>query len=118
MKRHKSFYNLLKRNGLRRLGEARRFADDGLTALCDTLGRTTEFNDHGDDDMDAPSPFPVFRFGEFQFDRRGGGLFRIAGDRTAVAVPLGSRAVDLLAVLLERQGVAAGGGSSRSTASG
>jgi len=54
--------------------------------------------------MDAPSPFPVFRFGEFQFDRRGGGLFRIAGDRTAVAVPLGSRAVDLLAVLLERQG--------------
>jgi DNA-binding winged helix-turn-helix (wHTH) protein/tetratricopeptide (TPR) repeat protein/type II secretory pathway predicted ATPase ExeA len=46
----------------------------------------------------------MFRFGEFLFDRRRGGLFRIGGDGAPLAVPLGSRAVDLLAVLLEHHG--------------
>lgn len=54
--------------------------------------------------MDAPRPHSVFSFGKFRFDRRAGGLFRIADDVTRVAVPLGSRGLDLLELLLERHG--------------
>lgn len=68
------------------------------------LRRLAEFKDSGDNAMDVPIPSPVFRFGEYRFDRRGGGLFRIAEDGMRVRVPLGSRAIDLLAVLLECQG--------------
>ncbi len=54
--------------------------------------------------MDAPSPPEIFVFGEFRFDRRSGGLFRCAGDRKPDPVTVGSRALDVLGVLVARHG--------------
>jgi DNA-binding winged helix-turn-helix (wHTH) protein len=54
--------------------------------------------------MDVPASYSAFSFGEFRFDRRGGGLFRAGDDGAWVGVPLGSRALDLLELLLERRG--------------
>jgi TolB-like protein len=46
----------------------------------------------------------IFLFADFRFDRAGGGLFR-RDDRGAFApVTIGSRALDLLAVLIQRRG--------------
>jgi TolB-like protein len=52
--------------------------------------------------MSASSDF--FLFAEFRLDRAGGGLFRRDGQGCFVPVTVGSRASDLLAVLIERQG--------------
>jgi hypothetical protein len=47
----------------------------------------------------------VFLFEDFRFDRRGGGLFRRDDDGLFTAVAIGSRGLDILAVLIERAGV-------------
>ncbi|MBV9587694.1 MAG: winged helix-turn-helix domain-containing protein, partial [Alphaproteobacteria bacterium] len=54
--------------------------------------------------MDGLGSADIFLFEGFRFDRPSGGLFRL--DETGVAAPvaLGSRALDLLGLLLERQG--------------
>jgi DNA-binding winged helix-turn-helix (wHTH) protein len=54
--------------------------------------------------MPAPSPFTVFAFDRFRFDKSGRRLIRqdAAGDWQPVAI--GARALDALAVLLERHG--------------
>ena len=46
----------------------------------------------------------TFRFEGFRLDRRGGGLFRETDDGNPVPVAAGSRALDLLGVLVERHG--------------
>jgi TolB-like protein len=46
----------------------------------------------------------IFLFAEFRLDRAGGGLFRRDGQGCFAPVTVGSRACDLLAVLIERQG--------------
>jgi TolB-like protein/DNA-binding winged helix-turn-helix (wHTH) protein/Flp pilus assembly protein TadD len=43
-------------------------------------------------------------FQGFRFDRRGGGLFRRGENGAEISVGLGSRALDILALLLERRG--------------
>ena len=54
--------------------------------------------------MDAIANSEIFLFERFRLDRRGGGLFR--ADREGVFVPMtiGSRALDVLSVLVERYG--------------
>jgi DNA-binding winged helix-turn-helix (wHTH) protein len=49
-----------------------------------------------------PASSDIFLFADFQLDRTGGGLFR--RDRHGVFAPvaIGSRAIDLLAALIER----------------
>ena len=54
--------------------------------------------------MDVPRPSDVFAFGQFRLDRRGGGLFRCAAGSNPAPVNLGSRALDVLGVLIERHG--------------
>ena len=54
--------------------------------------------------MDAPSPSDVFLFGDFRFDRRSGGLFRCSEGGNAAHVTIGSRALDVLGVLIARRG--------------
>ncbi|HEY2620673.1 MAG TPA: winged helix-turn-helix domain-containing protein [Acetobacteraceae bacterium] len=54
--------------------------------------------------MTAPNPSGIFVFGEFRFDRRSGGLFRCAGDGKPDPVTIGSRALDVLGVLVARHG--------------
>jgi adenylate cyclase len=44
------------------------------------------------------------RFGGFLLDRSAGGLFRLDEDGSPVLLPIGSRALDVLCVLVERQG--------------
>lgn len=46
----------------------------------------------------------IFLFEGFRLDRRGGGLFRQAESGAFVPVPIGSRALDVLGVLIERAG--------------
>jgi class 3 adenylate cyclase len=46
----------------------------------------------------------VFLFGEFRLDRAGGGLFRRNADGVFVPVAMGSRALEILAALVERRG--------------
>jgi DNA-binding winged helix-turn-helix (wHTH) protein len=47
----------------------------------------------------------VFIFGKFRLDRRGGRLFREGEDDNGlVSVALGSRALDILTLLVERRG--------------
>ena len=46
----------------------------------------------------------IFLFGEFRLDRAGGGLFRRDADGVFIPVPIGSRALEILAVLVERRG--------------
>ena len=50
----------------------------------------------------APSDF--FLFEDFRLDRRGDGLFRCNGADTFEPVAIGSRALDILGVLIERAG--------------
>jgi class 3 adenylate cyclase/predicted ATPase len=46
----------------------------------------------------------IFSFGEFRLDRAGGGLFRRDADGHFVPVATGSRALEILAALVERRG--------------
>jgi adenylate cyclase len=54
--------------------------------------------------MDTESPPDIFLFEEFRFDRRGNGLTRYAADGELQPVSLGSRALAILGVLVERSG--------------
>jgi adenylate cyclase len=54
--------------------------------------------------MDASSPLDIYLFGDFRLDRRGGGLFRCAEVGGPVPVKIGSRAIEILGVLVERHG--------------
>jgi DNA-binding winged helix-turn-helix (wHTH) protein len=54
--------------------------------------------------MDASSPPDIYLFGDFRLDRRGGGLFRCAEVGSPVPVRIGSRAIEVLGVLVERHG--------------
>ena len=54
--------------------------------------------------MDAASPPDIYLFDDFRLDRRGGGLFRCAEAGAPVPVSIGSRALDVLSVLVERHG--------------
>src|ERR1700737_1235589 len=54
--------------------------------------------------MRMASSSEIFLFGEFRLDRAGGGLFRRGADGVFVPVAIGSRALEILAVLVERQG--------------
>ena len=46
----------------------------------------------------------IYLFADFRLDRAGGGLFRRNGSGAFAPVTIGSRALDLLAVLIERRG--------------
>jgi TolB-like protein/DNA-binding winged helix-turn-helix (wHTH) protein/Tfp pilus assembly protein PilF len=54
--------------------------------------------------VDAPNPRDIFAFGQFRLDRSSGGLFRCDGDGDPVPVTIGSRALEVLGVLIERHG--------------
>jgi TolB-like protein/DNA-binding winged helix-turn-helix (wHTH) protein/Tfp pilus assembly protein PilF len=54
--------------------------------------------------MDALSADEVFLFEGFRLDRQGGGLFRTDENGALVPVPVGSRALDLLILLVSRRG--------------
>lgn len=54
--------------------------------------------------MDALTTADVFLFEGFRLDRRGGGLFRRDKAGVFAPVPIGSRALDVLGVLVERPG--------------
>jgi DNA-binding winged helix-turn-helix (wHTH) protein len=54
--------------------------------------------------MKTPASSDAFLFADFRFDRAGGGLFRRDGHGAFAPVTIGSRALDLLAVLIERRG--------------
>ena len=54
--------------------------------------------------MDALASPDVFLFGRFRLHRRGGGLLRQDAAGTWAPVEIGTRAVDVLAVLIERRG--------------
>jgi adenylate cyclase len=54
--------------------------------------------------MEALASSEVFLFEDFRLDRRGGGLFRRDDDGAFAAVPIGSRGLDILGVLIERAG--------------
>src|SRR5215813_6009624 len=54
--------------------------------------------------MDALTADEIFLFEGFRLDRRAGGLFRAGENGVLVPVPLGSRALDLLILLVRRQG--------------
>ena len=51
-----------------------------------------------------PASSDTFLFAEFRFDRAGGGLFRRDEQGASAPVTIGSRALDLLAVLIDRRG--------------
>src|SRR5215468_9923971 len=46
----------------------------------------------------------ILLFGEFRLDRAGGGLFRRDAEGVFVPVAIGSRALEILAALVERRG--------------
>src|ERR1700733_6684945 len=46
----------------------------------------------------------IYLFADFRFDRASGGLFRRDGSTTFAPVKIGSRALDLLTVLIEQRG--------------
>ena len=52
--------------------------------------------------METPSD--VLLFDRFRLDPRGGGLFRCADDGAEIPIALGSRALDILALLIDRRG--------------
>ena len=54
--------------------------------------------------MDAPVTHDLFEFEEFCLDRRSGGLFRRDAAGGLTPVPIGSRALDVLGVLVSRPG--------------
>ena len=58
----------------------------------------------GRGNMQALAARDIFLFTNFRLDRRSGGLFRRGKDGVEVLVVLGSRALDILALLLDRRG--------------
>jgi DNA-binding winged helix-turn-helix (wHTH) protein len=54
--------------------------------------------------MDAPASSEIFLFEGFRLDRRGGGLFRKDDADADAPVAVGSRALDILGVLIGRAG--------------
>ncbi len=58
----------------------------------------------GSEAMDAPAPVDVVTFGVWRFDRRLGRLFRQKGPGDWVPVAIGSRAQDILGVMLQDPG--------------
>jgi adenylate cyclase len=54
--------------------------------------------------MDAVTRREIFEFGRFRLDLRAGGLFRVRDERPGEPVALGSRALDVLHVLVSRSG--------------
>jgi len=54
--------------------------------------------------MQGLAPSAIFRFEDFRLDRRGGGLFGCNGAGTFEPVAIGSRALDILGVLIEQAG--------------
>jgi TolB-like protein len=54
--------------------------------------------------MKMPASSDICLFADFRFDRAGGGLFRRDDHGAFAPVTIGSRALDLLAVLIERRG--------------
>ena len=54
--------------------------------------------------MDGPAPHPSWRFGRFVFDPSNGGLFRLSEAGTRELVPIGGRALDVLATLVTDPG--------------
>src|SRR5271155_2825882 len=54
--------------------------------------------------MDAPATSEIFQFEGFRLDRRSGGLFRKDHDSADAPVAIGSRALDILGVLIARAG--------------
>jgi TolB-like protein len=54
--------------------------------------------------MKMPTSSDTYLFAHFRFDRAGGGLFRRDNQGEFAPVTIGSRALDLLAVLIERRG--------------
>jgi adenylate cyclase len=54
--------------------------------------------------MDALTADEIFLFEGFRLDRRAGGLFRADENGVLIPVPLGSRALDLLVLMVRRQG--------------
>jgi class 3 adenylate cyclase/DNA-binding winged helix-turn-helix (wHTH) protein len=54
--------------------------------------------------MKVSASSEIFVFGDFRLDRAGGGLFRLDDQGAFAPVTIGSRALDLLTVLIERRG--------------
>ena len=54
--------------------------------------------------MDTLIAVDVFQFGNYRLDRRAGGLFRRDENGSFVPVAIGSRALDVISVLIERHG--------------
>ena len=54
--------------------------------------------------MQTLAPSEIFQFEDFRLDRRGGGLFRCNDADTLELVAIGSRALDILGVLIARAG--------------
>ena len=54
--------------------------------------------------MKTPASSDTYLFADFRLDRAGGGLFRSDDHRAFAPVTIGSRALDVLAVLIERRG--------------
>jgi DNA-binding winged helix-turn-helix (wHTH) protein len=54
--------------------------------------------------MHGLAPSDIFLFEDFRLDRRGGGLFRCNGAGKFEPFAIGSRALDILGVLIERAG--------------
>jgi DNA-binding winged helix-turn-helix (wHTH) protein len=54
--------------------------------------------------MDALASSEVLLFEDFRFDRRAGGLFQRAADGAFTAVPISSRGLAILCVLIGRAG--------------
>jgi DNA-binding winged helix-turn-helix (wHTH) protein len=54
--------------------------------------------------MQGLAPSAIFQFEDFPLDRRGGGLLHCNGARKFEPVAIGSRALDILGVLIERAG--------------
>ena len=54
--------------------------------------------------MDAPVTSEISLFESFRLDRRGGGLFRNDDDGGEAPIPIGSRALDILGVLVAQPG--------------
>ena len=54
--------------------------------------------------MQGLAPSAIFRFEDFRLDRRDGGLFGCNGAGTFEPVAIGSRALDILGVLIEQAG--------------
>jgi DNA-binding winged helix-turn-helix (wHTH) protein len=71
--------------------------------MLDAPARLLSFS-HGNGDTDALSSANICIFGDFRLDRRGGGLFRCVEGSSPIPVSIGSRALSVLGILVERHG--------------